>query len=428
MASFVKRRAFAASKVVPFMFALLAPLAAFAQTAKPEAVGLSSERLRRVNELVDRYIASGDITGAVTLVARSGRVVHLQAQGTMDAASKKPMQKDTMFRIASMSKPVAGVAIMMMIEEGKVRLTDPVSRFIPGFKDIKVQVTKPPRPAGLTAGPPGANLPAETYLVPPDREITVLDLLTHTSGLMSGPVSTAAGASLFQTRHTAGLKWIEGLGAATPLEFAPGSRWSYSAVAGFDVLSRIVEVVSGKTFNEFVNERIFKPLTARDITFWPTTEQRSRLVTSYIKGSDGLQKRDDPDAMSSAVYFSGAGGLMATAESYARFAMMLAEGGQLNGARILAPRTVETMGSTFIPDTLPGRSPGEGYGLSVRVVSDPAARRTMVSKGTFGWSGAYGTHFFVDPEKHLVGILMIQTPVTAMRDDFENAVMQAVID
>jgi CubicO group peptidase (beta-lactamase class C family) len=263
--------------------------------------------------------------------------------------------------------------------------------------------------------------------VPPDREITILDLLTHTSGLMSGPVSTAAGAKMFESRHKTGLKWVEGLGA-TPLEFAPGSRWSYSAVAGFDVLSRVVEIASGQTFNQFLNERIFRPLTARDITFWPTPEQRGRLVTSYIKGPSGLTPRQDPDSMSSEVYFSGAGGLMATAESYARFAMMLAEGGQLGTARILAPRTVEMMGSTFIPDTLPGRSPGEGYGLSVRVVNDPAARRTLVSKGSFGWSGAYGTHFWVDPEKHLVGILMIQTPVVAMRDDFENAVMQAVID
>jgi CubicO group peptidase (beta-lactamase class C family) len=128
--------------------ALLVPFAVDAQTARPEAAGLSSERLHRVNELVDRYMASGDITGAVTLVARNGRIVHLQAQGVMDSASKKPMQKDTMFRIASMSKPVAGVSILMLVEEGKVRLTDPVSRFIPGFKDIKVQVTKPPRPAG----------------------------------------------------------------------------------------------------------------------------------------------------------------------------------------------------------------------------------------------------------------------------------------
>jgi CubicO group peptidase (beta-lactamase class C family) len=418
----------AAARIVSLAFViLLLPLAALAQTARPEAVGMSSERLHRVNELVDRHIAAGDITGAVTLVARNGRIVYLQAQGVMDAASKKPMQRDTIFRIASMSKPVTGTAILMLVEEGKVRLTDPVSKFIPSFKDMKVAVPKPPRPA--TLGAPAAPTPAipETFTVPAEREVTILDLLTHTSGLMSGPISNAAGAKLSQNRRAEGLKYTEALGT-TPLEFQPGTRWAYSAVAGFDVLSHIVEIVSGKTFNEFVTERIFRPVGAKEIFFWPSAAQRERLVTSYIKGADGLTPRKDPDSMSSEAYFSGAGGLMATAESYARFAMMLANQGEANGARLLAPRTVELMGSAFIPDTLPGRQPGEGYALPVRTVTDPVARRTPVSKGTFGWSGAYGTHFFVDPEKRLVGVLMIQTPIVSMRDDFENAVMQAVMD
>ena len=417
----------ASARAIPFVLAMLLPLTALAQTARPEVVGLSTERLQRVNEMVDRYIASGDITGAVTLVARNGRIVHLQAQGVTDASSKKPMQKDTIFRIASMSKPVAGTAILMLVEEGKVRLTDPVSRFIPSFKDIKVAVPKPPAPPPL--GGPAPPLPAtpENYTVPAARDVTILDLLTHTSGLMSGPSGNAAGASLSANRRVVGLKYTEALGT-TPLEFQPGTRWAYSAVAGFDVLSHIVEIASGKRFNEFVNERIFKPVGAKEIFFWPNAGQRERLVTSYVKGANGLSRREDADSMSSEVYFSGAGGLMATAESYGRFAMMLANQGEANGVRLLAPRTVELMGSAFIPDTLPGRQPGEGYGLSVRAVTDPVARRTPVSRGTFGWSGAYGTHFFVDPEKHLVGVLMIQTPIVAMREDFENAVMQAVID
>ena len=418
----------ASARLVPFVFALLLPLAAPAQTARPEAVGMSSERLQHVNEMVDRYIAAGDITGAVTLVARNGRIVHLQAQGVMDATSKKPMQRDTIFRIASMSKPVAGTAILMLVEEGKVRLTDPVSKFIPSFKDIKVAVPKPAPPPVLGAGPaPATSAVPETYTVPAARDVTILDLLTHTSGLLSGPASNAAGAKISQNRRAEGLKYTEALGT-TPLEFQPGTRWAYSAVAGFDVLSHIVEIVSGKTFSEFVNERIFKPVGAKDIFFWPGAAQRERLVTSYIKGANGLTPRDNPDSMSSEVYFSGAGGLMATAESYARFAMMLANQGEANGIHLLAPRTVELMGSAFIPDSLPGRQPGEGYGLSVRSVTDPVARRTPVSKGTFGWSGAYGTHFFVDPDKHVVGVLMIQTPIVQMREDFENAVMQAVID
>jgi len=307
-----------------------------------------------------------------------------------------------------------------------VRLTDPVSKFIPSFKDAKVALPKPPPPPPVGGPAPAPSAP-ETYTVPPAREVTILDLLTHTSGLMSGPVGNAAGAQISANRRVEGLKYTEALGT-TPLEFQPGTRWAYSAVAGFDVLSHIVEIVSGKTFAAFINERIFKPVGAKEIFFWPSAVQRERLVTAYIKGPGGLTARDNPDSMSSDKYFSGAGGLMATAESYARFAMMLANQGEANGVRVLAPRTVELMGSAYIPDTLPGRQPGEGYGLSVRSVTDPVARRTPVSKGTFGWSGAYGTHFFVDPEKKLVGVLMIQTPIGQMREDFENAVMQAVID
>jgi CubicO group peptidase (beta-lactamase class C family) len=411
---------------VSLVMGVLLPLAVFAQTARPEAVGMSTERLLRVNEMVDRYIASGDITGAVTLVARNGRIVHLQAQGMMDAGSRKPMQKDTIFRIASMSKPVAGTAIMMLVEEGKVRLTDPVSKFIPSFKDVKVAVSKPAAPPPV-AGPAPTPAAPETYTVPPVREVTILDLLTHTSGLMSGPVGNAAGAQISANRRVEGLKYTEALGT-TPLEFQPGTRWAYSAVAGFDVLSHVVEIASGKTFNEFINERIFKPVGAKEIFFWPSAAQRERLVTSYLRAPNGLTVRDNPDSMSSQSYFSGAGGLMATAESYARFAMMLANQGESNGVRLLAPRTVELMGSAYIPDTLPGRAAGEGYGLSVRSITDPVARRTSLSKGAFGWSGAYGTHFFVDPEKRLVGVMMIQTPIVQMREDFENAVMQAVID
>lgn len=417
----------ASARAVSCVLAMLLPLAVLAQTARPEAVGLSTERLQRVNQMVERYMAAGDITGAVTLVARNGRIVHLQAQGVTDAASKKPMQKDTIFRIASMSKPVAGTAILMLVEEGKVRLTDPVSKFIPSFKDVKVALPKPPPPPPVGGPAPPVPATPETYTVPAARDVTILDLLTHTSGLMSGPIGNAAGAKLSANRRVEGLKYTEALGA-TPLEFQPGTRWAYSAVAGFDVVSHVVEIVSGKPFDQFIDERIFRPVGAKEIFFWPNAAQRPRLVTSYIKGPDGLTARQDPDSMSSETYFSGAGGLMATAESYARFAMMLANQGEANGARLLAPRTVELMGSAYIPDSLPGRQPGEGYGLSVRSVTDPVARRTPVSKGTFGWSGAYGTHFFVDPEKKLVGVLMVQTPIVQMREDFENAVMQAVID
>jgi CubicO group peptidase (beta-lactamase class C family) len=416
-----------ASKIIPFALATLLPLAAHAQAARPESAGLSQARLQRVTEMVDRNIKAGEVTGAVTLVARNGRIVLLQAQGLSDLEKKTPMRTDTIFRIASMTKPVTGVAVLMLVEEGKIRLSDPVSRFLPQFKDLKVSVSRPPAPA-LALPPPGAAPPPpQTFLVPAEREVTILDLLTHTSGMMSGPVSNEAGRDLTDNRQKTGLKWTERLNTV-PLEFQPGSRWAYSGLAGIDLLAHIVEIVSGVSFNEFTSQRIFKPLGMRETVFWPTEAQRARLVGSYTKTANGLTPRENPDTLSSEIYFSGAGGLMSTVESYARFAMMLANGGELNGVRILSPRLVELMGSAYIPDTLPGRPPGEGYGLSVRVVTDPVKRLTTLSKGSFGWSGAFGTHFFVDPSKKLTAILMIQTPASEMRGDFEDAVMQAVVE
>jgi len=338
----------------------------------------------------------------------------------MDQESRKPMSLDTMFRIASMSKPVAGVAVMMMVEEGKIRLNDPVSRFLPSFEDPKVAVAQ-----GGGGGRGGAG---SFTTVPAAREITVRDLLTHTSGVMSGAMSNSLGNTFRSRRHELGLAWVDQLGTA-PLEFEPGSQWAYSALAGFDVLSRIVELVSGQSFDQFLESRIFLPLAMNDTTFWPTDAQRERLVTSYIRTADGLAVRNKPDSMSGEKYFSGAGGLMTTAEEYAKFGMVLANRGQApDGRPLLESRTLEVMRSVWIPDSLPGRNRGEGFGLSVRVIDDPVAASSLLSEGTFGWSGAYGTHFFVDPVEEVVGVMMIQTPIREMRPLFETAVMQAIID
>jgi CubicO group peptidase (beta-lactamase class C family) len=402
-----------------------------AETATPQSVGLSSERLQRVHALVERTIAAGEISGAVTLVARNGQVAYLEAQGVMDLTTKKPMQADSMFRMASMSKPVAAVAILMLAEEGKVRLSDPVSRFIPAYANLEVGIAKPaaPGPGGPPAAAPAApgGPPPAFYTVPTTRQITVLDLLTHTSGLMSGTMGNSAGNAAFNKRHELGLKWVEQLDQS-PLEFQPGTRWAYSAVAGFDALAHIVEIASGQEYSEFLKQRLFGPLGMRDVTFWPSTEQRSRLATVYQRRDGKLVPATDPDSMSGEKYHGGGGGLMSTAETYAQFAMMLANGGELNGVRILSPRTVELMGSEFIPASLPGRQPGEGYGLGVRVITDSAARGTWLSEGSFGWSGVYGTHFWVDPKEKLVGIVLAQTSSRNFLTDFENSVMQAVVD
>lgn len=421
------------------VFTLLAlPLAAASSvsTAKPEDVGVSSERLQRISQMIQRRIAAGDMTGAVAIVARKGKIVHLEAQGVMDLDSKKPMAKDTMFRVASMTKPVTGLAIMMMIEEGKVRLNDPVSRYIPEFKGLKVAIAQP-APAGR-GGAAAAPVPAASggreavpnfYTVPADREITVKDLLTHVSGLASGPMSnsTTQVPAIARKPTDKLADYIPRLGGSA-LEFQPGSRWAYSAQAGFDTLGRIVEIASGVPLDQFFRQRIFDPLGMKDIAFWPSEQQWPRVASVYTRGANGLTKSQTPNGMSSQVYFMGSGGLISTAEDYIPMGVMLANGGQLNGKRLLSPKTVEMMRAVHVPDTLPGRAAGEGYGLSVRVVSDHAKRGTMLSTGTFGWSGAYGTHFFVDPVEQLVGVFMVQTSNQEVNRDFEDMVAQSIIE
>ena len=398
--------------------------------AKPEDVGLSTERLVRVTEMMKRHVAASEISGGVTLVARHGRIAHLEAVGVMDADSKKPMTKDAVFRIASMTKPVTGLAIMMMMEEGKLRITDPVSKYIPQFKDMKVAVALP-RQTPLPGTGGGDEPPAAPrfYTVPAEREITIRDLLTHTSGLVSGPMSNAdARKPAVVRKPTETLAdYIPRLGM-TALEFQPGTRWAYSAQAGFDTLGRIVEIVSGQPFDRFLRQRVFDPLGMKDVSFYPTETLEPRMPTAYQIGPKGtMVKNQNSGGMQSRVYFMGSGGLITTAEEYAKFAQMLADGGELNGKRLLSPRTVSFMSSVHALDTLPGRTPGEGYGLSVRVVNHAVEGASRLSDGSFGWSGAYGTHFWVDPKEEIVAIMMIQTPAREMRPEFENAVMQAII-
>jgi CubicO group peptidase (beta-lactamase class C family) len=398
--------------------ALAWPLAA-SQTAKPEDVGFSSERLHRVHDLVQRHIDAGNVSGAVTLVARDGRVAHFEAQGVMDLASKKPMTRDAIFRIMSMTKPIVGVSILMLVEEGKVRLSDPLSRFVPELKDLKVAVAQPGQPA-----PAGSTEEIRFDTVKADREITIRDLLTHTSGLMSGRISSREAAKVALKGQETLADFLPRL-ASVPLEFQPGTRWAYSATGGFDALARVVEIASGRTVAQFFKERIFDPLGMKDTFFYPA-EGNPRLVTRYSRTSAGLEPQSNPSFMNGA-YFSGGGGLMSTAGDYLQFAQMLLNRGELNGRRLLAPRSVELMSSAVAPDSLPGRSRGEAYGLSVRVMTDPAAAAKYLSPGSFGWSGAYGTHFWVDPKEKLVAVLMVQTPGQIQSVDFETAVMQALV-
>jgi CubicO group peptidase (beta-lactamase class C family) len=401
---------------------LLIPILAAPLTAgdlplgKPEDVGMSTERLRRIHEAIRRHVDTGEISGAVTLVARRGRLVHFEAHGLMDIESKRPMEKDAIFRIASMSKPITGVAVMMMMEEGKLRLNDPVSRFLPEFKTPKVAVPR---------GDSG-----ESYVVPADRELTIRDLLTHTNGLMTGGVGSKTGPP----RPAAGdtlATYIPQL-AAVPLDFQPGTQWAYSGYAGPDTLSRIVELVSGQPYDEFLRKRIFQPLGMKDTFFYPPDDRRPRLATLYSKSPKGLLRAANQDGFSLKTYFSGGGGLMSTAEDYLQFAQMLLNGGELRGRRLLSPRTVDLMAANHVGDMFNGKlgrpAHGMGYGLLVGIVEDSVAAGLRVSNGSFGWDGAYGTQTWIDPREKMVTIVMIQTQVASVQRDFENAVMQAIME
>ena len=410
---------------LPSLLSLVATLSVTAAplpTSRPEDVGLSSERLQRIHTLVQRHIDSGDITGAVMLVARKGQVAFVEAQGTMDVDTRKPMTRDAVFRMASMTKPVIGVAVMMMLEEGKLQLGDPVSKYIPEFKGMKVAVLQGPAPAPGAA----AAAPPTFSTVPAVRDITIKDLLTHTSGLSSGPMGQSEVRKNRRKPTETLADYIPRLGS-TPLEFQPGSRWMYSASDGIDVLARVVEVASGMPLDRFLKQRIFDPLDMPNTSHYPTDAQMPRLVTAYQKTDKGLVKTENSLSMSSKVYFAGGGGLVSTIDDYSHFAQMLANGGELNGKRLLSPRTVKLMSSVHIPSTLPGRTTGEGFGLTVRVIQDAVAGNHRISDGSFGWSGAYGTHFWIDPKEEVVAVMMIQTPIREMRAEFENAVMQAIV-
>jgi CubicO group peptidase (beta-lactamase class C family) len=405
----------------------LTPLSAAAPTARPEEVGLSSERLKRVSDLMQRHIAAKTFAGAVSLVARNGRIAYFETHGLMDLDTKKPMQRDAIFRIMSMTKPVVGVAVMMLVEEGKVRLADPVSKFIPDLQGLSaVVLNSDGRVAPAPSGSVVAAMPGR--IVPADREVTVRDLLTHTSGLMSGGMSASSNNDVMPKAGETVAQIMPRL-KKVPLDFQPGTRWAYSGQFGFDVLLRVVEVASGMPFDQFARQRIFDPLGMRDTTFYPM-DANPRLATLYEQASGALRKASNP-AFMNGVYLSGGGGLYSTAEDYLQFASMLLNRGQLDGKRLLSTRGVDVMSSVFAPDTLPGRLAGEGYGLGVRVVDNPAARNTYLSKGSFGWSGAFNTHFFIDPTERIIGMFMTQVVGLAsrgeIRDDFETAVMQSIV-
>ncbi len=383
-------------------------------TARPEDVGFSSERLSAVHNTMQRHIEAREITGAVTLVASRGRIAHFEAHGLMDLESKRPMTKDSIFRIMSMTKPVTAVAVMMMEEEGKLQVTDPVSKFLPEFARLKVSTTP-------VVGSPRTSPPVDIPTVQANREITITDLLIHTSGMSMGlDLEPKRGETLASQMSRY---------ARLPLLFQPGTDWEYSGIAGPDVLARIVEIVSGENYERFLRARIFDPLGMKDTSHFPTDAQHPRMVTLYTKTPAGFVPNENPDWFSSKTYFSGSAGLVSTAEDYLRFAQMLCNGGELNGKRFLSPETVRRIATNYVGEMFNGKlgfpKRGLGFGYLVAIVQDTHAAGWQIPDGSFGWLGAYGSQVWINPKQQLVTILMIQNSVNAVQREFEAAVVQA---
>jgi CubicO group peptidase (beta-lactamase class C family) len=261
--------------------------------------------------------------------------------------------------------------------------------------------------------------------------LTIRDLMTHTNGLETGGPGSREGGRISPRSTSSSLAaYVPTLGAV-PLDFQPGTKWQYSALAGIETLGRIVEIASGMTFDRFLQKRIFEPLGMNDTAFYPTEDRMARVVTLYERKPTGLSRVDTPAWLATRTLFSGGGGLWSTPDDYMQFAQMLVNSGQLNGKRLLSPRTVDLMASNHVGELYAGvnqRLKGMGFGLTVEVVIDGVSANRRESNGSFGWDGAFGTHFWVDRKEQLVGLLMVQESNGQLMRDFENAVMQAIVE
>ncbi|MGC4085274.1 MAG: serine hydrolase domain-containing protein [Vicinamibacterales bacterium] len=406
--------------------------------ATPESVGMSTDRLKRMHAAMQALVDNHQVGGIVTLVARDGKMVDLTAFGYQDVDAKTPMKTDSIFRIASMTKPITSVAAMMLEEEGRLALTDPVSKFIPAFRDMKV----------LTRAAQGA----EPTLAPARRQITVRDLLTHRSGLTYGFLDNGpVGAAYRNGNVNDGLTIVEvplaeniDRLAKAPLVSQPGAEWHYSLST--DVLGRVVEVAAGMPLDRVFQERIFTPLKMVDTSFTVADARSSRFVNVYTgDGNGGIRPMKDPETFgntvmspftsygASKVYFSGGAGLTSTAQDYSRFAQMLLNGGELDGVRLLSPKTVQlmTLSHTLdlhLPDAAtPVLGAGAEWGLGFKITSDVGAAQIRGSVGMYGWSGIYGTFFWVDPQEHLIGVMMVQRyPGPPASAPFQSLTYQAI--
>ncbi|MGV8944542.1 serine hydrolase domain-containing protein [Thermomonas sp.] len=397
------RRWLTASVLALLASPLLAVASSPATPVHAPTAGMSAERLQRLDRFMHDATDADGYLGGVVLVARNGHVVDLTAYGHRDITRRDPMRPDSIFRIYSMTKTVASVALMMLVEEGKLSLLDPVERYLPAFANMQVVV-------GGTAAAPELR-PAKT-------PVTLQQLLTHTSGLPAGRPGDDVAAALQERADPHGaadLREFAARLANSPLAADPGTRFAYDG-AGLEVIARVVEVASGQTFASFLQTRIFAPLRMQDTGFRVPVAQRNRVVDITRMGDDRKLRLDDgPSALRPGDalnrYDSGAGGLYSTASDYARFAQMLLDGGMFEGRVLLGRKTVELMLSnhlTMLDPPVTQFSDAEGFGIGGYLVLDPALRGQPGSVGQFGWSGAASTYFMIDPRERLVAILLLQ--------------------
>ena len=401
-------------------------------SASPEEVGFSPERLRRVNAWMEGYIGGGKLAGAITMLSRGGETFHFQPYGVLNIDDGAPIQHDTIFRIYSMTKPITSVATMMLYEDGHFSLDDPVGKFMPALARMKVY-------DGL-----GEN---GMRLVEQERPITIRHLLTHTAGLSYGfhqdsPVEDMYRAADITDPDSDLAEMADKLGKL-PLISQPGAKWRYSNAT--DALGYLVEVVSGMPFDQFLRDRIIAPLGMKDTAFYLTEDKLDRLASVYAPAQNGggiaaldnslINRVQRPHTL-----FSGGGGLVSTADDYMRFCRMLLNGGALDGARLLAPKTVAMMRSDHLADDLKpfavrkstsGDTKGCGFGLGFRVITDIAQHGIIGSNGIYSWGGAASTVFWIDPAEDLIAILLTQFMPSSyypLRREFQVATYQAMVE
>lgn len=423
---------FAACAAIAVSVALPAVAQGIPRAQSPEEVGFVASRLKRLSERIEEGVKNNELPGAVVLIARNGRIAHFESYGWRDKDAKVAMTNDTVFRIASMTKPIVSVATMILVEEGKLTLADPVSRYIPAFADTKVSVGK--------KNPDGT---VEYSLEPQARAMTVQDLMRHTSGLTYGaagtnPVKQSYMDMKVADRGQTNAEMADKL-AKLALLYQPGTTWEYSMST--DLLGRVVEVASGQLLDKFIEERITRPLKMGDTGFEVGADKKARGARPMKEGPKN-ELPSIPDVSEKFTWRSGGGGMVSTAADYARFLQMFANGGQLDGVRIISRKSIDLMTADALPPDVkmgadmwrfealePSARMGQGFGLGFAVRTDVGRNPLPGSVGDYYWGGAYGTYFWHDPRERMYVVFMMQSPAARLRYRYlmRDLVYQALI-